>query len=108
MSTDLRTQFLNYMTLQRFSQETKRHYVSAVNGLAKFYNQSPDTLTNDQIQEYFRHLLEDRELSWGHATTIFRVFSVSTGMFANGMKLSSIFPPDPGLKNCPRSSALKK
>ena len=48
MSTVLRTQFLNYMTLQRFSKDTKRHYVMAVNGLAKFYNQSPDKLTNDQ------------------------------------------------------------
>ncbi len=54
MSTELRTQFLNYMTLQRFSKDTKRHYVMAVNGLAKFYNQSPDKLTNDQIQEYLQ------------------------------------------------------
>ena len=30
MSTDLRTQFLNYMTLQRFSQYTKKNYVTAV------------------------------------------------------------------------------
>jgi site-specific recombinase XerD len=27
--------------------------------------QSPDTLTNDQIQDYIRYLLEDRKLSWG-------------------------------------------
>ena len=71
MSTGLRTHFLNYMTLQRFSKETKRHYVMAVNGLAKFYNQSPDALTNDQIQEYFRHLLEDRNLSWGTCNNYF-------------------------------------
>ncbi len=69
MSTDLRIQFLNYMTLQRFSQSTKKNYVTAVKGLAKFHNQSPDTLTNDQIQEYFRHLLEDRKFSWGTAMT---------------------------------------
>ena len=71
MSTVLRTQFLNYMTLQRFSKDTKRHYVMAVNGLAKFHNQSPDKLTNDQIQEYFRHLLEDRSLSWGTCNNYF-------------------------------------
>ena len=59
MSTDLRTQFLNFMTLQRFAYQTKRSYVSSIKGLAKFYMQSPDTLTNEQIQDYLLHLLED-------------------------------------------------
>ena len=54
MTTELRTQFLNFMTLQRFSEHTKRNYVRGVKGLAEFYNQSPDTLTNEQIQEYLK------------------------------------------------------
>jgi len=65
MSNDLRTQFLNYMTLQRFSPHTQRNYIAAVKGLTQFYNQSPDLLTNDQLQEYFRYLIEDRKLAWG-------------------------------------------
>ena len=50
MSSELKIQFLNYMTLQRFSDHTKRSYVTGVKLLAKYYLQSPDTLTNDQIQ----------------------------------------------------------
>ena len=65
MTTELRTQFLNFMTLQRFSDHTKRSYITGVKGLAKFYKQSPDMLTNEQIQDYLRYLLEDRQLSWG-------------------------------------------
>jgi len=65
MTTDLRTQFLNYMTLQRFADHTKRTYVTSIKGLAKFYKQSPDTLTNTQIQDYLLYLLEDRKLTWG-------------------------------------------
>jgi site-specific recombinase XerD len=65
MSTDLRVQFLNYMTLQRFADHTKRTYVTGVKGLAKYYKQSPDTLSNEQIQDYLRYLLEDRKLTWG-------------------------------------------
>jgi site-specific recombinase XerD len=65
MSTDLRAQFLNYMTLQRFADHTKRTYVTGVKGLAKYYKQSPDTLSNEQIQDYLRYLLEDRKLTWG-------------------------------------------
>ena len=52
MSSELKTQFLNYMTLQRFSHHTKRSYVTGVKLLSKYYMQSPDTLTNDQIQDY--------------------------------------------------------
>ena len=65
MATDLRQQFLNYMTLQRFAEHTKRSYVLAVKGIARFYKQSPDKLTNEQIQAYLLHLLEDRKLAWG-------------------------------------------
>jgi site-specific recombinase XerD len=46
-------------------RRTKRSYVTGVKLLAKYYMQSPHTLTNDQIQEYIRYLLEDRKLSWG-------------------------------------------
>jgi len=66
MTNDLKTQFLNHMTLQRFSHHTKDNYMRGIEGLAKFHKQSPDTLTNDQIQEYLRYLLEDRKLSWGN------------------------------------------
>ncbi len=99
MSTELRTQFLNYMTLQRFSRYTKKNYVMAVYGLAKFHNQSPDTLTNDQIQDYLRHLLEDRELSWG---TCNNYFSGILCFYRNICKWDETqfnIPPDHGLKN---------
>ncbi len=65
MTTDLRTQFQNYMTLQRFADHTKRTYVTGVKGLAKYYKQSPDTLTNEHIQDYLLYLLKDRKLTWG-------------------------------------------
>ena len=72
MATDLRTQFLKYMTLQRFASHTKRSYVTGVTGLAKHYRQSPDTLTNDQIQDYLRYLMEERNLSWGRKRLFIR------------------------------------
>jgi len=65
MATDLRTQFTNYMTLQRFADHTQRTYVTGVKGLAKYYMLSPETLTNEQIQDYLLYLLKDRKLAWG-------------------------------------------
>lgn len=65
MTSDVKTRFSNYMTLQRFADHTQRTYVTGVKGLAKFYMQSPDTLSYEQIQDYLLYLLKDRKLAWG-------------------------------------------
>ena len=101
MKKDLRTQFIDYMTVQRLSQSTKRNYVRAVKELAKFYNQSPDTLTNDQIQEYFRYLLEDCKLTWG---TCNNYFSGIISFYRNICKWDEThfqIPPRPRIKKLP-------
>ena len=108
MSTELRTQFLNYMTLQRFSPYTKKNYVTAVKGLAEFFNQSPDTLTNDQIQEYLRHLLEDRDLSWG---TCNNYFSGILCFYRNICKWDETqfnIPPRPRIKKLPTVFSMEE
>ena len=64
MGSDLRTQLIDRMNLYGFSEHTKHGYVSSVKCLAKFYNQSPDQLTDDQVRDYLRHLLTERKLAW--------------------------------------------
>ena len=101
MTTDLRTRFINFMTVERFSHHTKRLYLRGVIGLARFYNQSPDTLTNEQIQEYFRHLIEDRKLSWG---TCNNYFSAIICFYRNVCKWDETrfhIPPRPRAKKLP-------
>ena len=101
MSTDLRTKFNNYMTLQRLSPHTKRSYIRAVKGLATFYNKSPDKLTNDQIQEYLRYLLEDCKLCWG---TCNNYFSGIISFYRNVCKWDETrfqIPPRPRIKKLP-------
>ena len=108
MSTKLRTQFLNYMTLQRFASSTKKNYVTAVKGLAEFHNQSPDTLKNDQIQDYLRHLLEDRELSWG---TCNNYFSGILCFYRNICKCDETqfnIPPRPRIKKLPTVFSMEE
>ena len=101
MTSDLRTKFANYMTVQRLSQHTKRNYIRAVKGLATFYNKSPDKLTNDQIQEYLRYLLEDCKLSWG---TCNNYFSGIVSFYKNVCKWDETrfqIPPRPRIKKLP-------
>lgn len=101
MSTNLREEFLKYMTLQRFTPHTKRGYINAVKGLANYHKKSPDLLTNDQIQDYFRYLIEDRKLAWG---SINNHFSGICSFYRNVLKWDEIAfkcPPRPRIKQLP-------
>lgn len=71
MSSVLRTQFQNYMTLRGFSPKTKTAYINAVYGLAKYYKQSPDQLSNEQIQTYLVYLIEEKRLAWSSCNIVF-------------------------------------
>jgi len=65
MGKTLRTQFMDHMVLHRFSPWTIKNYMATMKRLAKFYNKSPDLITNEQIQDYLLYLLEEHKLSWG-------------------------------------------
>ena len=53
MSSPLRTQFINHLTLHRRSPKTKEAYISAVYGLARHYLTSPDKLSDKQINVFW-------------------------------------------------------
>ena len=69
MSSTIREKFIGHMELFSLTKETQRGYISGVRCLAKHYNQSPETLTNEQVRAYFHHLLMERKLAWGSCKT---------------------------------------
>jgi len=64
MGSKIRDKFVEHMEFFGLSKQTQRSYISGVKGLAKFHNQSPETLTDDQVRAYFRHLILKRKLAW--------------------------------------------
>src|SRR2546428_13015726 len=60
----LRAKMIHDMQLQRLASKTQKAYVTAVAGLAKFYDCSPDRLSPEQIRTYLHHLLVERRLAW--------------------------------------------
>ncbi len=54
----LRTKMVEEMKLRNFSPRTQQSYVSAMIGLARYYRQSPDQFTQEQIRAYLLHLQE--------------------------------------------------
>jgi integrase/recombinase XerD len=63
MPSELRTKLIAEMNLHGLAANTQRGYVMSVKGLAAYYKESPETLTDEQIRTYFQHLLEERKLT---------------------------------------------
>lgn len=61
--TPLRKRMLDAMILRGFSPRTQDTYLGAVVRLSQHYNCSPGLLSDDQIQAYLLHLLQERSLA---------------------------------------------
>lgn len=72
--TPLRALMLDQMTLRHLAEKTKIAYVAAVASLAKFYRQSPDRLTEDQVHRYLLYLIKERKLAWSTCNIAFAAF----------------------------------
>jgi site-specific recombinase XerD len=62
--SELRTRMIRDMALRGFSPRTHEAYIAAVVKLAKYYHRAPDQLSDDEVQRYLAHVLQERKLSW--------------------------------------------
>jgi integrase/recombinase XerD len=72
--TELRTKMIRTMELKNLSHQTQRAYLAAVTGFTRFYNQSPDKMTKEKIEDYLLYLKHDK----GNAPN--SCYSVLTGL----------------------------
>ena len=108
MSALLRTKFTNHMTLRGFSPKTKEAYIGTVARLAGYFHQSPDRLSNDQIQAYLLHLINERKLAWSSVNV---VFSGLRCFYSNVLKWDKTMfhiPPRSGQKKLPKLLSLEQ
>ena len=68
--TAMRQRMIKEMTLRRLSANTQRAYLDSVSGLARYYNQSPEKMNKQMIQDYLFHLLQERKLAWSSCNVI--------------------------------------
>jgi site-specific recombinase XerD len=61
--TPLREKMIREMDLKNLSPHTQRSYLQAVTGLAKHYQQSPDAITTEMIEDYLLYLKNDKDLA---------------------------------------------
>ncbi|UCH46110.1 MAG: site-specific integrase [Nitrospiraceae bacterium] len=68
--TGMREKMIKEMTLRRLSANTQRSYLSAVSGLARYYDLSPEKVKKHMIQDYLFHVLQERKLQWSSCNVI--------------------------------------
>lgn len=66
----LREQMDKDMVLRGMSPRTRESYLYAVRGLAKHYRKSPDTLGEQEVQDYLLYLIEERKLAWSSCNIV--------------------------------------
>ena len=63
--TPLREKMIRAMDLHDLAYQTQRNYLKSVTGLARYYNQSPEKLSQEMIEDYLLHLKKDKQLTGG-------------------------------------------
>jgi len=59
--TPLRKKMLEDMRLFGLAEKTRHSYMGIVKMLAGYYNRSPDTLTEEEIRQFFLHLIDTKK-----------------------------------------------
>ena len=59
----LRTRYLQEMQRRNYSPRTIETYVSCLKRLSIYYNQSPDTISINQVKEYLHHIIVKDQVS---------------------------------------------
>lgn len=101
MKTALRKRFIDYLVLQRLSDRSIEAYVQAINALARYYNQPPDKLTNQQIQTYLLYLIREKKLSWTSCNVHFTGMNHFYQKFLKRRACDFWIPPRPRQRKLP-------
>jgi integrase/recombinase XerD len=56
--TELRSKMMQDMALAGYREKTRKTYIESIRLLAKFYKRAPDTLSQDELRGWARHLME--------------------------------------------------
>ena len=61
--TTLRQSFIRELVIRGMSPRTQESYIFAIYRVAKYYHQSPDQLTDEQLKDYIYYLAKEKNLA---------------------------------------------
>lgn len=95
MKTDYQRSFTNYLYLQRVAPKTRQAYLYSIKSLSTYFRQPADQLTNDQIQEYLLHCIQEKKLAWATCNVLFCGLKKYYQGFLGRDKTGFSIPPRP-------------
>jgi len=101
MASKSRKGFENYLVLNRLSPKTQKAYIRAVAGLARHFKQSPDKLSDEQIQQYLVYLIRHRKLQRSSCNVAFCGLHCFFTKFLKREKTKFCIPPRPRSRKLP-------
>ena len=66
----LRRQMDGDLVVRGMAVRTREAYLGAVAGLAKYYGRRPDGISEQEVQSYLLHLIEQRKLAWSSCNIV--------------------------------------
>lgn len=95
MKADCQKSFANYLYLQRVAPKTHKSYLSYIKSLSAYYKQPADQLTNDQIQDYLLHCIQEKKMAWASCNVLFCSLKKFYQGFLGRDKAGFSIPPRP-------------
>jgi integrase/recombinase XerD len=74
MGSVLRERFVREMVLQGLADKTREAYLHSIVELVRYYQVSPDQLSNDQIQWFLTDLIQAKRRAWSTVNVYFAAF----------------------------------
>ena len=108
MAKSLKTQFVDYMTLNRYSPWTIKNYLGTMTQLGKYHQKSPDLLSNEEIQDFLLHLLQERKLAWGSCNVHLSGLACFYKNVLNWEETQFKLPPRPRIKKLPHVLSVEE
>jgi len=102
MVSKSRSCFINYLSLQRFAPATQEAYLGAIKGLADYYSTGkPETLSNEQIQDYLLYNIQVKKLAWASCNVLFCGLKQYYGNHLGRGETDFSIPPRPRSRKLP-------
>lgn len=97
----LRERFGEFMELRNLAARTRESYIYALVGLSKYYNQSPETITQEMIWQYILYLQNEGQKSFSSCNIAISAFKCFYNQFLGDGTIIFKVPSRRGPKKLP-------
>ncbi len=71
MTREYQQTFENHLYLNRVASSTREAYLRSVDQVSSFHGLPAQDLTNDQVQQFLLHCIQEKKLAWSSCNVLF-------------------------------------